>query len=116
MEAIGYRATSTAATTLIRKDIARAGFEPALVELLCIKKVLSLLDLAEFFDVLLELLAAGEGAVFDACTVVVDRVDAVVKEFGNLRRVLNAQADEGENAYLGGESVLLFGAHLRFGL
>ena len=62
----------------------RAGFTPALVELLYFKKVVFLLDLAEFFDVLLELLAAGDGAVFDARTVVVDCVDAVVQELGNL--------------------------------
>ena len=84
MEIIDYRATSTAATTLICENIARAGENPALVELLYFKKVVFLLDLAEFFDVLLELLAAGDGTVFDACTVVVDCVDAVVQELGNL--------------------------------
>lgn len=62
----------------------RAGFSPSLVELLCFLGVISLLDLAEFFDVLFELLAAGDGAVFDARTVVVDCVDAVVQELGNL--------------------------------
>ena len=75
-----------------------------------------LLDLAEFFDVLLELLAAGDGAILDACAVIVDGVDAVMQEFGNLRRVLNAQSDECEDADFGGEPVLFFGAYLRLGL
>ena len=85
MEIIDYRATSTAATTLTYKYMTRAGENPALVELLCFLGVISLLDLAEFFDVLLELLTAGDVTVLDACTVVVDCVDAVMQEFGNLR-------------------------------
>lgn len=97
-QAIAAAAAPTAATTLICENIARAGENPALVELLCFLDVFSLLDLAEFFDVLLKLLTTCDGTVLDACTIIVDRIDAIVQELGNLRRVLNAQTYEGENA------------------
>ena len=84
-QAIAAAAAPTAATTLTCEDITRAGAKPAIVELSCFKSVISLLDLAEFFDVLLKLLTTCDGTVLDPSTIVIDRVDAIVQELSNLR-------------------------------
>ena len=58
---------------------------------------------ADGFDLGLEGVAVAEGAVFYFGAVVIDGVDGVVEEFGDAAAVLDAEADEGEDAYVGVE-------------
>ncbi len=58
---------------------------------------------ADGFDLGFEGVAVAEGAVFYFGAVVIDSVDGVVEEFGDAAAVLDAEADEGEDAYVGVE-------------
>ena len=78
--------------------------------------VSTLLRHAEQLDATLEALAIVEGTILDAGAVVIDGVDAVVEELGNLRRVLDAQADERKDADFGHQSVVFLGVDLHLGL
>ena len=48
------------------------------------KMAVGVRSVLQLFDLLLKLLTVAEGTVFDACTVVVDGVDGIVQELGNL--------------------------------
>ncbi len=62
---------------------------------------------ADGFDGGLEGVAVADGSVLDFCAVVIDGVDRVMEEFGDAAAVLDAQADEGEDADVGVEHARL---------
>ena len=53
---------------------------------------------SDFLDMLLEVLTVADGSVLHTGPVVVDGVDGIVEELGNLAAVLNTETDEGEDA------------------
>ena len=78
--------------------------------------VSALLRHTEQFDAALETLTIVEGSVLDTGTIVVDGIDAVVEEFGDLRRVFDAQADESKDADFCCQAVFFLGVDLHLGL
>ena len=58
---------------------------------------------ADGFDLGFEGVAVAEGAIFYFGAVVIDGVDGVVEEVGDAAAVLDAEADEGKDAYVGVE-------------
>ena len=46
--------------------------------------------------------AVSEGSVLDFCAVVIDGVDGVVEEFSDTATILDSQAEESEDAHIGG--------------
>jgi hypothetical protein len=52
-------------------------------------------------DLLFKLLVWNDGFAFDACFVVVNSVDGIIEDLGDLFSIVNTHADEGEDAKLG---------------
>ena len=60
------------------------------------------------FDALFEIVARDERVPFDLRTVVVDRAHGVAQQGGDLRRVVDAQPDQREDAQFGRQQFALF--------
>ena len=65
------------------------------------------------FDALFEIVARNERVPFDLRTVVVDRAHGVAQQGGDLRRVVDAQPDQREDAQLGVQQFALLGLDAR---
>lgn len=68
-----------------------------------------------FLDVFLEVFPVVECSVFDSCPIVVDGVDRIVQEVGDLRRVVDSQPDECEDSDAGVESSVFVDLDLLLG-
>ena len=70
---------------------------------------------ADLHDILLECVARIDGFVAHAGPVVVDRGGGIVEELGDAGTFFDAEADEGEDAQLGGQLLFSLGIDSLFG-